>query len=84
MKKTLLLSAFLASWAVADEPIMQAALTENTAQCREWAVMDSIDAESMDDYMEQCLSNLGYQESDVEAYDYSEASADDESLPVNE
>lgn len=84
MKKLLVLTALIASVCMADEPITQTALADNNTQCREWAVMDGIEQEYMNDYMEQCLSNLSYQEPEVEAYDYVELSTDDDVEPQAE
>jgi len=78
MYKTLLLGVLFASVSFADEPNTQTSLAENTDQCKEWAAMDGIADESLDDYMKQCLSDMFNQEPDVESYDYVELSSDDE------
>lgn len=78
MKKFLLTTVLFTSVCFADEPLTKTALAQNTDQCREWAVMDGIEQEMLDDYMTQCLMDMSNQEPDVESYDYVELSSDDE------
>jgi len=80
MKYSILLGLFLAALSWAEEPIVQAALMDDRTQCKEWAVMDGIAEDYMNEYIDECLQNMNYQEPEVESYDYNEPAEE----PVSE
>lgn len=85
MKQILLVLAMAASsYVLSQESYQQTALADNTAQCKEWAIMDGVADEDMNEYLAQCLQDLDYQEPDVEAYDTIEPPLFNEDSSINE
>lgn len=78
MKLFLLLGMLVSFVGYGEGLDSQSDLAEIKSQCEEWAAMESNDPADKDEYIEQCLINMGYDEQETESYDYVEQSSDDE------